>query len=120
MLHMSWSSERIQQMIENWGLRVIYKAADNITRSVIVNDNQSEVKISKLQPGTTYTIWTVRVTSKGFGLPSKARNITTAHLGETRKPMKTKLKKYVNQFSQARKRKIIESLRGPASSERAS
>ena len=92
MLHMSWSSERIQQMIENWGLRVIYKAADNITRSVIVNDNQSEVKISKLQPGTTYTIWTVRVTSKGFGLPSEARNITTAHLGETRKPMKTKLR----------------------------
>ncbi|RMX41265.1 hypothetical protein pdam_00012375, partial [Pocillopora damicornis] len=79
-LHVSWSSERIQQMIENWGLRVTYKAADNITRSVIVNDNQSEVKISKLQPGTTYTIWTVRVTSKGFGLPSKARNITTAHL----------------------------------------
>lgn len=92
MLHVSWSSERTQQMIENWGLRVIYKAADNITRSVIVNDNQSEVKISKLQPGTTYTIWTVRVTSKGFGLPSKARNITTAHLGETRKPMKTKLR----------------------------
>ena len=92
MLHVSWSSERIQQMIENWGLRVIYKAADNITRSVIVNDNQSEVKISKLQPGTTYTIWTVRVTSKGFGLPSKARNITTAHLGETGKPMKTKLR----------------------------
>lgn len=92
MLHMSWSSERIQQMIENWGLRVIYKAADNITRSVIVNDNQSEVKISKLQPGTTYTIWTVRVTSKGFGLPSEARNITTAHLGETRKPVKTKLR----------------------------
>lgn len=92
MLHMSWSSERIQQMIENWGLRVIYKAADNITRSVIVDDNQSEVKISKLQPGTTYTIWTVRVTSKGFGLPSEARNITTAHLGETRKPMKTKLR----------------------------
>lgn len=92
MLHMSWSFERIQQMIENWGLRVIYKAADNITRSVIVNDNQSEVKISKLQPGTTYTIWTVRVTSKGFGLPSEARNITTAHLGETRKPMKTKLR----------------------------
>lgn len=92
MLHVSWSSERIQQMIENWGLRVIYKAADNITRSVIVNDNQSEVKISKLQPGTTYTIWTVRVTSKGFGLPSEARNITTAHLGETRKPMKTKLR----------------------------
>lgn len=92
MLHMSWSSERLQQMIENWGLRVIYKAADNITRSVIVNDNQSEVKISKLQPGTTYTIWTVRVTSKGFGLPSEARNITTAHLGETRKPMKTKLR----------------------------
>ena len=92
MLHMSWSSERIQQMIENWGLRVIYKAADNITRSVIVNDNQSEVKILKLQPGTTYTIWTVRVTSKGFGLPSEARNITTAHLGETRKPMKTKLR----------------------------
>lgn len=92
MLHVSWSSERIQQMIENWGLRVIYKAADNITRSVIVNDNQSEVKISKLQPGTTYTIWIVRVTSKGFGLPSKARNITTAHLGETRKPMKTKLR----------------------------
>lgn len=92
MLHMSWSSERIQQMIENWGLRVIYKAADNITRFVIVNDNQSEVKISKLQPGTTYTIWTVRVTSKGFGLPSEARNITTAHLGETRKPMKTKLR----------------------------
>lgn len=92
MLHMSWSSERIQQMIENWGLRVIYKAADNITRSVIVNDNQSEVKISKLQPGTTYTIWTVRVTSKGFGLPSEARNITTAHLGETRKPIKTKLR----------------------------
>lgn len=92
MLHMSWSSERIQQMIENWGLRVIYKAADNITRSVIVNDNQSEVKISKLQPGTTYTIWTVRVTSKGFGLPSEACNITTAHLGETRKPMKTKLR----------------------------
>lgn len=92
MLHMSWSSERIQQMIENWGLRVIYKAADNITRSVIVNDNQSEVKISKLQPGTTYTIWTVRVTSKGFGLPSEARNITTAHLGETRKPMRTKLR----------------------------
>lgn len=92
MLHMSWSYERIQQMIENWGLRVIYKAADNITRSVIVNDNQSEVKISKLQPGTTYTIWTVRVTSKGFGLPSEARNITTAHLGETRKPMKTKLR----------------------------
>ena len=92
MLHVSWSSERIQQMIKNWGLRVIYKAADNITRSVIVNDNQSEVKISKLQPGTTYTIWTVRVTSKGFGLPSKARNITTAHLGETRKPMKTKLR----------------------------
>ena len=92
MLHVSWSSERIQQMIENWGLRVIYKAADNIARSVIVNDNQSEVKISKLQPGTTYTIWTVRVTSKGFGFPSKARNITTAHLGETRKPMKTKLR----------------------------
>lgn len=92
MLHVSWSSERTQQMIENWGLRVIYKAADNITRSVIVNDNQSEVKISKLQPGTTYTIWTVRVTSKGFGLPSEARNITTAHLGETRKPMKTKLR----------------------------
>ena len=92
MLHVSWSSERIQQIIENWGLRVIYKAADNITRSVIVNDNQSEVKISKLQPGTTYTIWTVRVTSKGFGLPSEARNITTAHLGETRKPMKTKLR----------------------------
>ena len=92
MLHMSWSSERIQQMIENWGLRVIYKAADNITRSVIVNDNQSDVKISKLQPGTTYTIWTVRVTSKGFGLPSEARNITTAHLGETRKPMRTKLR----------------------------
>ena len=92
MLHVSWSSERTRQMIENWGLRVIYKAADNITRSVIVNDNQSEVKISKLQPGTTYTIWTVRVTSKGFGLPSKARNITTAHLGETRKPMKTKLR----------------------------
>ena len=92
MLHVSWLSERIQQMIENWGLRVIYKAADNITRSVIVNDNQSEVKISKLQPGTTYTIWTVRVTSKGFGLPSKARNITTAHLGETRKPMKKKLR----------------------------
>lgn len=92
MLHMSWSSERIQQMIENWGLRVIYKAANNITRSVIVNDNQSEVKISKLQPGTTYTIWTIRVTSKGFGLPSEARNITTAHLGETRKPMKTKLR----------------------------
>lgn len=92
MLHVSWSSERIQQMIENWGLRVTYKAADNITRSVIVNDNQSEVKISKLQPGTTYTIWTVRVTSKGFGLPSEARNITTAHLGETRKPMKTKLR----------------------------
>lgn len=92
MLHVSWSSERTQHMIENWGLRVIYKAADNITRSVIVNDNQSEVKISKLQPGTTYTIWTVRVTSKGFGLPSKARNITTAHLGETRKPMKTKLR----------------------------
>ena len=92
MLHVSWSSERIQQMIENWGLRVIYKAADNITRSVIVNDNQSEVKILKLQPGTTYTIWTVRVTSKGFGLPSEARNITTAHLGETRKPMKTKLR----------------------------
>lgn len=92
MLHVSWSSERTQQMIENWGLRVIYKAADNITRSVIVNDNQSEVKISKLRPGTTYTIWIVRVTSKGFGLPSKARNITTAHLGETRKPMKTKLR----------------------------
>ena len=92
MLHVSWSSERTQQMIENWGLRVIYKAADNITRSVIVNDNQSEVKISKLQPGTTYTIWTVRVTSKGFGLPSESRNITTAHLGETRKPMKTKLR----------------------------
>lgn len=92
MLHVSWSSERTQQMIENWGLSVIYKAADNITRSVIVNDNQSEVKILKLQPGTTYTIWTVRVTSKGFGLPSEARNITTAHLGETRKPMKTKLR----------------------------
>lgn len=92
MLHVSWSSERTQQMIENWGLRVIYKAADNITRSVIVNDNQSEVKISKLQPGTTYTIWTVRVTSKGFGLPSKARNITTPHQGETRKTMKTKLR----------------------------
>lgn len=105
MLHVSWSSERIQQMIENWGLRVIYKAADNITRSVIVNDNQSEVKISKLQPGTTYTIWTVRVTSKGFGLPSKARNITTAHLGETRKPMKTKLRNMSTNSHRRRKEK---------------
>ncbi|XP_022784712.1 protein sidekick-1-like isoform X2 [Stylophora pistillata] len=78
-LHVSWSSERKRQVIENWGLRVIYKATDNIIRSVLVKESQSEVNISRLQPGTTYTIWTVRVTSKGFGFPSKALNITTRH-----------------------------------------
>ena len=89
-LNVVWSTERTQPVIETWGLRVIYKAADNITRSILVNKHQSDVNISRLQPGTRYTIWAVRVTSKGFGFPSQALNITTPHQGNVYKIQNTK------------------------------
>lgn len=81
-LHLSWSPGETEQIINTWGLRVIYKAIDdNKTRSILVDNHRSEVNLSQLHPGTKHSIWTVRVTSKGFGFPSQVLNVTTPHVG---------------------------------------
>ena len=80
-LHLSWSPGETLQVINTWGLRILYKATDNKTHSILVDKKRAEVNISRLQPDTRYAIWAVRVTSKGFGFPSKALNITTPYQG---------------------------------------
>ncbi|KAJ7375164.1 hypothetical protein OS493_001902 [Desmophyllum pertusum] len=78
-LHLSWSPGETLQVINTWGLRILYKATDNKTHSILVDKKRAEVNISRLQPDTRYTIWAVRITSKGFGFPSQALNITTPY-----------------------------------------
>lgn len=81
-LHLLWSPGETEQVIDIWGLRVIYKATDdNKTRSILVDKHRAEVNISRLRPDTRYSIWAVRVTSKGFGIPSQVLNVTTPYIG---------------------------------------
>lgn len=82
LLHLSWSPKETEQIIDIWGLRIVYKAIDdNKTRSILVDQHRAEVNISQLHPDTRYSIWTVCVTSKGFGFPSQVLNVTTPHIG---------------------------------------
>ena len=80
-LQLSWSLGETQQVVNTWGLRVIYKATDDTKRSILVDKHRAEVNISQLRPDTTYTIWAVPVTSKGFGFPSQVLNVTTPYRG---------------------------------------
>ena len=81
-LHLSWSPVQKEQIINTWGLRVIYKAVDNNdTGSIFVNKHYAEVNLSRLRPDTRYIIWAVRVTSKGFGFLSQVLNVATPYKG---------------------------------------
>lgn len=80
-LQLSWSPGETQQVVNTWGLKVNYKANDNKTHSILVDKHRAEVNISQLRPDTTYTIWAVPVTSKGFGFPSQVLNVTTPYRG---------------------------------------
>jgi len=80
-LQVSWSSVEKQEIVNTWGLRVNYQAIDNKTHSILVDKHQKEVNISQLRPDTTYNIWAVPVTSKGFGFSSQVLYITTPYRG---------------------------------------
>lgn len=82
-LQVSWSSVEKQQIVNTWGLKVNYQANDNKTHSILVEKHQEEANISQLQPDTTYTIWAVPVTSKGFGFSSHVHNVTTPYRGNS-------------------------------------
>ena len=80
-LLLSWSPGEPQQTVNTWGLKVNYQANDNKTRSILVNKHRAEVNISQLRPNTTYMIWAVPVTSKGFGFSSQPLSVTTPYRG---------------------------------------
>lgn len=81
-LLLSWSPVETHQIVNMWGLKVYYQANDNKTRSILVDKYRAEVNISQLRPNTTYIIWAVPVTSKGFGFPSQPLNVTTPYRGD--------------------------------------
>jgi len=80
-LQLSWSPLRTQGIVNTWGLQVSYQVHDNKTDSILVDKHQAEVNISQLRPDTTYTIWVVPVTSRGFGFSSQVLNVTTPYRG---------------------------------------
>lgn len=80
-LQLSWSPLRTQQIVNTWGLQVNYQVNDNKTHSILVNKHRAKVNISQLRPDTTYTIWAIPVTSKGFGFSSQVLNVTTPYRG---------------------------------------
>lgn len=80
-LQLSWSPGETQQIVNTWGLKVNYQANDNKTHSILVDKHHEEANISQLRPNTTYTIWAVPVTSKGFGFSSQVLNVTTPYRG---------------------------------------
>lgn len=80
-LQLSWSPLRTQGIVNTWGLQVSYQVHDNKTDSILVDKHRAEVNISQLRPDTTYTIWTIPVTSKGFGFSSQVLNVTTPYRG---------------------------------------
>lgn len=80
-LQLSWSPLRTQGIVNTWGLQVSYQVHDNKTVSILVDKHRAEVNISQLRPDTTYTIWAIPVTSKGFGFSSQVLNVTTPYRG---------------------------------------
>ena len=82
-LLLSWSPVETQQIVNTWGLKVDYQGNDNKTRSILVNKHRAEVNISQLRPNTTYIIWAVPVTSKGFGFLSQPLYVTTPYRGNS-------------------------------------
>lgn len=80
-LQLSWSPGETQQIVNTWGLKVNYQANDNKTHSILVDKHHEEANISQLRPNTTYTIWAVPVTPKGFGFSSQVLNVTTPYRG---------------------------------------
>jgi len=80
-LQLSWSPLRTQGIVNTWGLQVSYQVHDNKTDSILVDKHRAEVNISQLRPDTTYTIWVIPVTSKGFGFSSQVLNVTTPYRG---------------------------------------
>ena len=82
MVHLTWSPGDVQQLVNHWGFRIVYKAfGDNETKSFVVDKHHTAVYISRLQSDTFYSIWLMSISAEGFGVPSKAVNITTHYQG---------------------------------------
>ena len=82
-LHLSWTRLETLQAVNTWGLRIVYKRKDNKTNSVVVDKTRTQLNITGLQRGTFYQVWSVSVTSRGFGIASRVLNITTLQEGRT-------------------------------------
>lgn len=81
-LRLSWSPGDIQQLINLWGFRVAYRIiGSNETNGIVVDKHRTSVNISGLLSDSTYIIWVMSLTAKGFGVPSKALNVTTPSQG---------------------------------------
>ena len=80
-LRLSWSPGETQQIVNTWGLKINYQANGTKPLSILVEKHQEDTNITQLRPDTTYTIWAVPVTSKGFGFSSQVLNVTTPYRG---------------------------------------
>lgn len=82
-VRLSWCSGNARKYVtDQWGFRIVYKASnDNDTNSVLIKDNPTAVNISRLRSNTNYSFWMMTVSANGFGVTSKAVNVTTLPQG---------------------------------------